>query len=108
MEEEKKIELVDFPILVRKYKTTLTKKFINRKHYVAPNPNEIESHIPGTIIKIKVKEGQKVKAGTTLLMLEAMKMMNQIEMPFNGKIVKINVHEGDKIPKGHVMIEIEE
>jgi len=107
MEEEKKIELVDFPILVRKYKTTLTKKFINRKRYETPNPNKIESYIPGTVIKIKVKEGQKVKAGTTILILEAMKMMNKIEMPFDGIIAKIYVSEGEKIPKGHIMIEIE-
>jgi len=107
MEEEKKIELVDFPILVRKYKTTLTKKFINRKHYDTPDPNKIESYIPGTIIKIKVKEGQKVKEGATILILEAMKMMNKIEMPFDGVIGKINVVEGEKIPKGHIMIEIE-
>ena len=106
MEEEKKIELVDFPILVRKYKTTLTKKFINRKHYEIPDPNKIESHIPGTIIKIKIKKGQKVKAGKTILILEAMKMMNEVTMPFDGTIAQIYVSEGEKIPKGHVLIEV--
>ncbi|MDR2927884.1 MAG: acetyl-CoA carboxylase biotin carboxyl carrier protein subunit [Cytophagaceae bacterium] len=103
-----KIELVDFPILVRKYRTTLTKKFLNRKFYTAPNPCEIESHIPGTIITIMVKEGDIVKEGTTLLILEAMKMLNEIAMPFDGRIVKINVSEGERVPKGHVMIEIED
>lgn len=105
--EDKKAELVDFVILARKYKTTLTKKFITRKPYVAPNPNEIKSYIPGTIIKVRVKEGAKVKAGETLLILEAMKMMNKVAMPFDGKIKKIFVTQGEKIPKGHLMIEIE-
>lgn len=105
--EEKKGELVDFVILARKYKTTLSKKFVNRKPYVAPNPNEIKSYIPGTIIKLKVKEGAKAKAGETILILEAMKMMNKVAMPFDGKIKKIYVSEGEKIPKGHLMIEIE-
>jgi len=106
MEEKQNVELVDFQILVRKYKTTLTKKFLNRKFYIAPNSNEIESHIPGTVLKILVKEGQNVKKDKTILMLEAMKMLNEIKMPFDGKIVKINMKEGEKIPKGFVMIEI--
>lgn len=105
--EDKKAELVDFVILVRKYKTTLSKKFLNRKPYVAPNPKEIKSYIPGTIIKLKVKEGAKVKAGETILILEAMKMMNKVLMPFDGKVKRICVAEGEKIPKGHLMIEIE-
>lgn len=105
--EDKKIELVDFAILVRKYKTTLTKKFINRKQYVTPNPNELKSHIPGTVVKLKVKEGSKVKAGEIILILEAMKMMTKVTMPVDGKVKKIFVNEGEKIPKGHLMIEIE-
>ena len=105
--EEKKGELVDFVVLARKYKTTLTKKFVARKPYKTPNPNEIKSYIPGTIIKVKVKEGAKVKAGKTILILEAMKMMNKVAMPFDGKIKKIFVTQGEKIPKGHLMIEIE-
>ena len=108
MERTQNIELVDFPILVRKYKTTLTTKYMNRKFYTAPNPNEIKSHIPGTVIKIFVKEGQKVKAGKKIMTLEAMKMMNEIGMPFDGTIDKIFVKEGEKIPKGSVMIEIRE
>ncbi len=105
--EEKKTELVDFVILVRKYKTTLSKKFTNRKPYVAPNPHEIKSHIPGTIIKINVKEGSKVKAGDPILILEAMKMMNKVIMPMDVKIKKIHVTKGEKVPKGRVMVEIE-
>lgn len=106
MEKKQNIELVDFPILVRKYKTTLTKKFMNRKFYTEPNPNEVRSYIPGTIIKIFVKKGQIIKEGSTLLILEAMKMRNEINMPFDGEIAKINVKEGEKIPKGFVMVEI--
>ena len=108
MEKKQNIELVDFPILVRKYKTTLTKKFMNRKFYTEPNPNEVRSYIPGTIIKIFVKKGQIIKEGSTLLILEAMKMRNEINMPFDGEIAKINVKEGEKIPKGFVMVEIAE
>jgi biotin carboxyl carrier protein len=105
--EEKKIELVDFAILARKYKTTLSPKYLQRKPYVAPNPKEIKSYIPGTIIKLKVKAGSKVKAGEVILILEAMKMMNKVLMPFDGKVKQIHVTEGEKVPKGKIMIELE-
>lgn len=99
--------LVDFAILSMKYKTKLTNKFENRTKYKAPNPKHILSYIPGTIVELYVKKGQKVKEGESLLILEAMKMRNQIKMPYDGKIKSIKVAEGDRIPKNHLMIELE-
>jgi biotin carboxyl carrier protein len=60
-----------------------------------------------TIVEVFVTEGQQVKKGEMILMLEAMKMQNRIEMPFDGKIKKINVKKGEKIPKNLLMIELE-
>jgi len=90
-----------------KYKTTLTEKFKNRPVWSTPDPGLVEAYIPGNIIKIFVKEGQKVKMGTKLLVLEAMKMMNNVEAPVNGVIKKICVVEGDHVPKRKLLIEIE-
>ncbi len=90
-----------------KYQTTYNKKYENRKVWAEPNFNHINSYIPGTIIDILIKEGQKVAAGQSILILEAMKMYNDIKMPFKGKIVKINIEKGQKIPKNFLMIEIE-
>ena len=90
-----------------KYKTILTKKFTAREKWEEPDLSLIYSYIPGTIIKLYVKEGQKVKAGQRLLVLEAMKMRNLIHVPLDGIIKKINVEEGEKIPKGHIMVELE-
>lgn len=100
-------DLVDFAVFSMKYKTKLTQKFINRKKWEAPNPNKVVSYIPGTVISIEVKEGQVVKEGERIMVLQAMKMLNNIQMPFTGKIVKIHVEPGQKIPKNHLMIEIE-
>jgi len=100
------MEFVDFAVTARKYKTKLTTKYLHRKPWVEPNPNEIISFIPGTIVKIFVTEGQEVKKAEVVLMVEAMKMQNRVKMPFDGKIKTINVKEGDKIPKNTVMIEI--
>jgi len=90
-----------------KYRTTYNKKFENRKKHVKPDLNKISSFIPGTVIKVTVKEGQNCKAGDKLLVLEAMKMLNQITLPVDAKITKINVSEGDKVSKGTVMVEFE-
>ncbi len=103
-----KDELVGFRVHSLEYQTKVTKKFANRKAWQAPDPCEIRSYIPGTIIKINVKVGDTVKEGESLLVLEAMKMQNQIAMPFNGKVKEICVKEGDKIPKRELMILIEE
>lgn len=89
------------------YKTEVTKKFENRKNWERPNPKNILSFIPGTIVEIFVKEGQEVKAGESLMILEAMKMKNQIEMPFDGVIKKIHVEEGVRVPNKMLMLEIE-
>lgn len=101
-------EYVDFAITARKYKTLLTKKYLNRKVWIDPNPFEIQSYIPGTIIQISVKEGEVVQEGAPLLILEAMKMLNRIEMPFTARIKQINVAVGDRIPKETLMIILEE
>nr|WP_320021310.1 biotin/lipoyl-containing protein [uncultured Draconibacterium sp.] len=104
MAEEK--ELKSLIIQGAVYKTTYTKRFENRVKYVTPDPNELYSFIPGTIIDLFVKTKQKVKEGETLLLLEAMKMENQVRMPFDGEIVKIHVKKGEVIPNRHLMIEI--
>ncbi|WP_319272894.1 biotin/lipoyl-containing protein [uncultured Draconibacterium sp.] len=104
MAEEK--ELKNLVVQGAVYKTTFTKKFENRVNYVSPDPNELYSFIPGTIIDLFVKTKQKVKEGETLLLLEAMKMENQVRMPFDGEIVKINVKKGEVIPNRHLMIVI--
>ncbi|MFO7999954.1 MAG: acetyl-CoA carboxylase biotin carboxyl carrier protein subunit [Marinilabilia sp.] len=99
-------ELVDFTVLSLKYKTRLTRKYKGRKRYEIPNLKEVRSVIPGTVLDVKVKEGQKVKEGEVLLELEAMKMINEIHMPFDGKIKKMNVEKGQKISKNFVMVEL--
>ena len=100
-------EYIDFAVTARKYKTLLTRKYKNRKVWVDPNPYEIQSFIPGTILQISVQEGEVVNEGAPLLILEAMKMQNRIEMPFTAKIKKINVKVGDRVPKDTLMIELE-
>jgi biotin carboxyl carrier protein len=89
------------------YLTLFTKKFENRARWQPPDPNEIRSFIPGTILEVDVEPGQEVKEGQTLLVLDAMKMQTKIEMPVDGVIKEVNVRKGDRVPKNMVMIVIQ-
>jgi biotin carboxyl carrier protein len=72
----------------------------------AKKANDIKAPMPGMILKINVKEGQKVKEGETLLILEAMKMENAIGAPKDGIIKSINAKSGGTVEKGELMIEM--
>jgi len=67
----------------------------------------VESPMPGTIIAVKKAEGEEVKAGEVVLILEAMKMENEISAPVDGKIIRMNVTPGSTVAGGDVLFEIQ-
>jgi len=89
------------------YKTLFTDKYINRKKYVEHNPKKVIAVIPGSIKKIHVKTGSKVKEGDVLLILDAMKMNNRIMSTMDGVIKKIHVKQGSIVPKDALLLEFE-
>ncbi len=68
----------------------------------------IKSPLPGVILEVFVREGDEVKMGQKLLMLEAMKMENNIEADKAGKVVQILKGKGDSVMEGDVLIIIGE
>ena len=62
--------------------------------------------LPGTINEIKVKVGDKVNAGDTVVILEAMKMQNNIEAETSGTITSINGNKGDAVMEGDTLVTI--
>jgi pyruvate carboxylase subunit B len=66
----------------------------------------IEAPMPGMIIRYEVKEGDSVKEGDVVLVLEAMKMENSITTPVSGTIKKINFKDGESVQKGDVLLVI--
>ena len=62
--------------------------------------------LPGTIIDIKVAQGQQVNVGDVVLVLEAMKMQNNIEAEFSGTVTSITVKAGDTVMEGAVLMTI--
>ena len=77
-----------------------------RQLYVKVAPGEIYAFIPGTIMKVFVEEGQKVKKGDALCSLHAMKMDNQICSTIDGVVKSVNIKEGQNVSKNDVLIEV--
>jgi biotin carboxyl carrier protein len=98
-------EMVQFPLENVSYKTRLTRKYQNRQPYTPPDPKKITAFIPGTIMKVAVKEKSKVKEGETLIVLQAMKMDNHLIAPFNTEVKKIYVKQGERVTKNQLLLE---
>ena len=64
----------------------------------------IHPPMPGRVVSIKVAEGEKVKIGTPVLVLEAMKMQNELVSPTDGIVKEIRVSEGDLVETKDILI----
>ena len=72
----------------------------------AASGKPVVAPLPGTINDIKVKVGDKVNVGDTVVILEAMKMQNNIEAESAGTIASINVNKGDAGLEGDTLVVI--
>ena len=73
---------------------------------VQGNPGDLLALMPGKILKVLVSEGQKIKMGEPVIIMESMKMEQTIVSSSDGVINSINVNEGETIEVGSVMIVI--
>ena len=73
---------------------------------VQGNPGDLLALMPGKILKVLVSEGQKIKMGEPVIIMESMKMEQTIVSSADGVINSINVNEGETIEVGSVMIVI--
>jgi acetyl/propionyl-CoA carboxylase alpha subunit len=83
----------------------LLEKFGMQGETICP-AGEIHAQIPGLVSCIFVKEGDRVKTGAKLCILEAMKMENEITSPKNGTVTHIHIDSGDNVEKGNLLMEI--
>lgn len=67
---------------------------------------KVPSPLPGVIIEVSVKEGQAVKAGQKVAVIEAMKMENEIAAPKDGTVTAIHVNKGDSVLEGADIVTI--
>ena len=66
----------------------------------------ITSPLPGVIIEVSVKEGQAVKAGQKVAVIEAMKMENEIQSTSDGTVTAVLVNKGDSVLEGAEIVKI--
>ena len=66
----------------------------------------VKSTMPGIIIKITVKVGEKVKEGAVIAILESMKMENDIKSPISGEVKRIYVNEDDTVSPDDILMVI--
>ena len=68
---------------------------------------EIKSPMPGNVLEILIKEGNSIKKGDPMIILEAMKMENVLRSKVNGKVVETHVKDKDNVNKGDLLISID-
>ena len=66
----------------------------------------VASPLPGVIVSVNVRPGDKVKAGQVVAVLEAMKMENEIQSEYDGVVTAVNVGQGDSILEGSPIVTI--
>ncbi len=110
VELEKKITTTKTPKLVRSYAVPSTETAPSQLKTSAPSAPKgagfIKSPLPGVILEIFVKEGDKVSIGQKLITLEAMKMENNINADKEGIVKSLKVSKGDSVLEGDTLIEI--
>jgi biotin carboxyl carrier protein len=112
VEVERKITTAKTPRLVRSVAVPSTETVPSQLKTSAPSALKgvgfVKSPLPGVILDVHVKEGDKVIPGTKLITLEAMKMENNINADKAGTIKSIKVRKTDSVLEGDILIEIGE
>ncbi len=103
VELDKEIKKVKTPKLVRSKVPTSNAV----QPLTSAGLSKVEAPLPGNVLEVKVKEGDKVKTDDVLLIMEAMKMENRVLAEKDGIIKSIKVAPGDAVLQGDVLIEMQ-
>ncbi len=80
-------------------------KQLGMDNLIGNKVSQLKAPMPGLVLNVLVAEGNEVKKGDSLIVLEAMKMENIIKSPADAVVKKIEVVQGDKIEKNTVLIQ---
>jgi propionyl-CoA carboxylase alpha chain len=70
-------------------------------------PGSLVAPMPGSVVRLDVSEGDNVRSGQTIILLEAMKMQHPITAPVDGTVAKLLVSQGDQVDNGTVLAVID-
>jgi biotin carboxyl carrier protein len=77
-----------------------------RKRVEPQNAGAISAPMPGMVVNVLVKEGQRVDSGEPLVILESMKMQMQLRSPFSGQVSKVSVQNRVQVEKGTLLVQV--
>jgi biotin carboxyl carrier protein len=111
VEVDKTIQQTKTPILVRSQAVPSTDVEKSTQKTSSPasakGGGTVKAPLPGAILNVHVKVGDKVVMGQRLITLEAMKMENNIDSDKEGKVSAIKVKKGDTVMEGDILVVIE-
>jgi biotin carboxyl carrier protein len=73
-----------------------------------PDCRDIKAFIPGTVVEIRVREGERVSEGQIVLLLDAMKMHNEVCSSMTGRVAQVLVARGDRVEKNQILIRLDQ
>lgn len=90
-----------------RYETDVPRRSL-RPYPGLPDRREIRAFIPGTVVEVRVREGDRVSPGQVLLLLDAMKMHNEVCSEIGGRVRSLRVSSGDRVEKNQLLVSLEE
>lgn len=103
VELDKEVPVVKTPTIVKK---PLAQPKENKPLTSDAKLSSIKAPLPGNILTVKVKEGDEVKKGDVLLIMEAMKMENNVMADVSGVVKTLKIKEGDTVLQNDLLVEI--
>ena len=100
------VDGTDYTTVVSDERTESINALIGNRASKRKKAGDIRAPMPGLVVKMLVKEGEKVKRGKGLILVEAMKMENEIKAPVDGVVDKIKVEAGKTVDKNQLLLVI--
>jgi len=97
----------DLNATIRDERSEAIRKLVGAKQVRKDTANEIKAPMPGLVVKVNVSEGDVVKKGQGVMVVEAMKMENEIHSPSDGIVKKMMVETGKAVDKNELLITLE-
>ncbi|NLW07697.1 MAG: acetyl-CoA carboxylase biotin carboxyl carrier protein subunit [Clostridia bacterium] len=106
--EEKKSPAAYLQPVEINYSQTNTPPVQIPHHKAATSPHNytVRAPLPGKVIEVKVKTGQRLTVGEVMVIIEAMKMENEITAPVHGTVKEVLVHAGSNVTSGQPLLVI--